>query len=127
MSLPSRLETVSDTLYVPGSLNMCDGFCSDEVVPSKSQVQVCGKLVLLSVKVTVRGAQPDSTLGVNAATGGVFSELTSTAPFTYHYSIVTIGKASNLCCGFVVVPEDCVRCNSARYFNRSSTVSNAVT
>jgi hypothetical protein len=47
-----------------------DGFCKVEVVPlPRSQYQEVGEFVLLSVKLTRMGAQPEVILDVKPATG----------------------------------------------------------
>ena len=55
---------------------MCDGFFSVLELPSpKSQLQLVGMLVELSVNVTVNGAVPEVGVPVKSATGVMTAEL----------------------------------------------------
>jgi hypothetical protein len=58
--LPRRLFTVKLTVYFPVLLYTCTGFFSAEVFPSpKIHVHEAGDPVLLSVKLTLKGTDPE--------------------------------------------------------------------
>src|SRR4051794_6723597 len=68
--LPASLVAMRLTSYLRGSVKVCDGCCAVDVVPSpKSQAQLVGPPVEVSVKVTTKGAVPDVGVAVNRAVG----------------------------------------------------------
>ena len=70
MFVPAPLEVVSTTVYIPGVLYICVGFCSVEKNPSpKSRYRNVGVLVVESVNITVNGAGHINTLPEKAVTG----------------------------------------------------------
>jgi hypothetical protein len=70
--LPAEPLTVSVTVYTPGAVYTCDGFCAVLVVPSpKLQEYVPMVPVEELVKFTFNGAEPDVGLPLKAAVGGV--------------------------------------------------------
>jgi hypothetical protein len=69
--LPPKLVTVSNTVYVPGTVYVCDGFWVVFHPPSPNdQAHADGELEEVSVKLTVKGTVPEVMFAVKEATGG---------------------------------------------------------
>jgi hypothetical protein len=70
--LPAVFVAVSETVYVPASEYVCDGFSSEAVLPSPNvHDQEVGELLDASMNATVSGTVPDVGVALKAATGMV--------------------------------------------------------
>ena len=70
MWLPAAFVAVSETVYVPAAVYVCDGFSSIEVLPSPNvHDHVVGEFVEASRNVTVKGIVPVVDEAEKAATG----------------------------------------------------------
>ncbi len=112
-SVPQSFHTVSSTVYVPASSNVCTGFCSSDVVPSpKFHNHVSTLFSELSVNWTVSGAYPEVGSAVNAATGSRQMALIGAAVESEPQSFWTVRvtvyvpTSSNVCTGFCCVEVD---------------------
>jgi hypothetical protein len=77
VSDPAAFEAVRLTLYVPGLVYVWLGFWALELVPSpKSQLQLVGLSVELSLKETASGALPLVGLALKSAVGAVVGTAT---------------------------------------------------
>ena len=71
--MPFSLLVLNVTLYSPDLLYVCTGFLSVELFPSpKVHLHEVGDPVLWSVKLTVRGAFPETGDAEKAAVGASF-------------------------------------------------------